>query len=262
LASGGYAPWARRAAGGPTASVRLWDLAAGRQHDTLPSQGYAVAALAFTADSLTLATGGEDTAVRLWDVQTGRLLRELRGFQTSPISLAFTPDGRQLLAIAQPDEGCYEACGPGSLPSRAEPNFVRLWDTGSGQVMASLNAGPPVCGQPMAVLSPNGRQLAADLCDGQGLWIGPDSAHRTPLDLPRSTRSLIFSPDGNAVAGITGEGRVALASARTGHFIASARPAEGEADWLVFLPNGRLLVWGESGGVLRVWHARQTRGYP
>ena len=61
------------ASGSDDDTVRLWDVATGRQiGNPLTGHTGAVNSVAFSPDGKTLASGSDDDTVRLWDVATGR----------------------------------------------------------------------------------------------------------------------------------------------------------------------------------------------
>ena len=128
-------------------TVRLWDVATGRQVGS-PLTGHTgpVLAVAFSRDGRTLASGGDDGTVRLWDVATGRPVGgPLTGHPGAVLSVAFSPDGR-------------------TLASGGADGTVRLWD-----VVTRRQIGP-VTGHPGPVLSvafsPDGRTLASGDANG------------------------------------------------------------------------------------------------
>jgi WD40 repeat protein/predicted Ser/Thr protein kinase len=84
------------ATGGADGSVRLWEIATGRQQTCLWKHQGEVSGLAFAPDGKTLASGANE--VILWDVAEGQALLVLRG-NTGPVhALAFSPDGEVLAA--------------------------------------------------------------------------------------------------------------------------------------------------------------------
>jgi len=123
---------------GSPGSVRLWEVATGRQLRQLEvGRGGAdgrvrVSSVAFSPDGRTVACGeygvyGYDRSdgpgsVRLWEVATGRQLRQLEvGIGCVVVSsVAFSPDGRTVACGEYGDYGydVYRSDGPGS---------VRLW---------------------------------------------------------------------------------------------------------------------------------------
>ena len=98
------------ASGGDDGTVRLWDVATGRQvGGPLTGHPGAVLSVAFSPDGRTLASGGDDGTVRLWDVATRRQIGPVTGHPGPVLSVAFSPDGR-------------------TLASGDDDGLVRLWN--------------------------------------------------------------------------------------------------------------------------------------
>ncbi len=131
-----------RAAG--TTTVKLWDVASGRELRTLAGHTDSVYSVAFSPDGALLASGSGDKTVKLWDVASGRELRTLAGHTNSVNSVAFSPDGRTL------------ASGSGD-------KTVKLWDVASGRELRTL-AGHTNSVDSVA-FSPDGRTLASGSWD-------------------------------------------------------------------------------------------------
>jgi len=79
-------------------TVKLWDLATGKERVTLHGHTESVMSVAFCSDGKTLATASRDKTVKLWDVATGKERATLKGAE-AVWSVAFSPDGL-LLASA------------------------------------------------------------------------------------------------------------------------------------------------------------------
>src|SRR5262249_17296788 len=60
-------------------TLRLWDLATGRELRRLEGHSEEVLAVVFSVDGRRALSGGQDRTVRLWDLPSGRELRCLRG---------------------------------------------------------------------------------------------------------------------------------------------------------------------------------------
>ncbi|MGD9922391.1 MAG: caspase family protein [Pseudorhodoplanes sp.] len=123
------------ATGSHDRTLRLWDLATGRNLKTIkeadPSRNALERAIrefmapdlprsvAFSPDSRVLATGRRDGKVTLHDVATGKLLSSMSGHNSEVYALGFSPSGKLLL-------------------SGANDNVVKLWDARTGRPIRTL----------------------------------------------------------------------------------------------------------------------------
>ena len=117
-----------------TGEIRLWDVATGRNIDTLESQRgkgcfsnllAAVRSITFSPDGKTIASGGS-TAVELFEVATGREIAAIE-VGTPVWAVAYSPDGRTL------------ACGGGhDSTNQRDESMVKLLDVATGKVTATL----------------------------------------------------------------------------------------------------------------------------
>ncbi len=109
------------ASGSSDKTIKLWDVASGREIRTLSGHTSFVSSVTFSPDGTVLASGSADKTIKLWDVASGRELRTLIG-HTGPVDcVAFSPDGK-------------------ALASGGADETTREWDISSGKERAALIA--------------------------------------------------------------------------------------------------------------------------
>ncbi len=101
--------------GGGT-SLKLWDVATGREIRTFTGVADAIYSVVFSPDFRFVLTGCANHKAVLWDVETGKAIRSFIGQTKDDLieSVAFSPDGRSVL-------------------TGGSDKIIRLWDTASGQ---------------------------------------------------------------------------------------------------------------------------------
>jgi WD40 repeat protein len=81
-------------------SVRLWNVATGKELKRIEGKDGPFQHGALSPDGRLVATGGVDGLVRLWDVEAGREVLALRGHTNLVTAVVFFPDGRRLLSAS------------------------------------------------------------------------------------------------------------------------------------------------------------------
>ena len=261
-------------------TVRLWDVAIGRQIGSplLVPKSW-VLSVAFSRNGRTLAGGGFD--LRLWDVAThqqiGNPLADQRG---GIYSVAFSPDGRTLASgsgngtVRLWDVATHQQIGNAftisnsvvfsvafspdgkTLASGSSDGTVRLWDVATHQQIGNPLTGPNGAVDSVA-FSPDGRTLASGSADGTvRLW--DVAAHQqigNPLSGPNgAVESVAFSPDGRTLASGSADGTVRLWDVAAHQQIGNPLTGlAGAVDSVAFSPDGRTLASGSSDGTVRLW---------
>jgi WD40 repeat protein len=226
-------------------TVRLWDMASGRELHCFAGHSDEVAAVALSPDGKVAASGGLDRSVRLWDVLTGAPLASFRG-HSEPV---------QSVAIA---------AGNRFIVSGGQDGMVRQWDTANGTELRSL---PGHQGWVTSVaISPNGRRALSggndrtvrvwDLSSGKELYRLAGHA--------REVYAVAFSPDGRRAVSGGNDHSVLLWDVESGRQL---RPFVGHSNAVVsvaFSPDG-LRVFSASSQyqnvdqALRVWDVATGR---
>jgi WD40 repeat protein len=234
---------------GARGKVTLWNIAERKDLAALKSDLGSSESLAFLPNGKTLAVGHfsgregrTDGGISLWDVATGRQRGLLRHTPPRGVTgLALAPDGKTIAAVEmwkEDEKGKYKRA-------------VTLWDVAGGKVRGSL------AGEITSALafSPDGKVLARsvyvikenqsvtsevrrrDLTNGQDLPALPNTASKRPLN------SLVFSPDGRALAGADPEGNVLLWDTATAKVRTTLKlVARWRTMSLAFSPDGKTLA--------------------
>ena len=74
------------ASGSSDRTIKLWDVATGKEQATLKGHTGCVYSVAFSPDGKTLASGSEDKTIKLWDVETGKEQATLKGHTARGVS--------------------------------------------------------------------------------------------------------------------------------------------------------------------------------
>jgi WD40 repeat protein len=107
------------ASGSSDSTVRIWDVASGRERAVLTGHTGPVDAVVVAPDGSWLASAGRDRTVRIWDVATGRERAVLTGHTSEVVAVAVAPDG-SWLASADRDR------------------TVRIWDVATRHARALM----------------------------------------------------------------------------------------------------------------------------
>lgn len=235
-----FAPDGRSAASaGEDRTIRLWDLASGKERRRFEGHADEVLSLAFAPDGRHLLSGGRDRRVYWWEAGTGKEVRRFLGHTEAVRAVAISPNGRLAL-------------------SGGEDRTLRLWDIANGKELRCFtgHTGVVTC----LAFSPDGRLALSgshdrtlrlwDTTSGRerGRWTGHIAA----------VYSVAFSPDGRHAISGGSDGEVRLWDVTTGEQVRPYRGHLNPVVALAFTPDGRQLLSGSSryrtaDDVVRVW---------
>jgi WD40 repeat protein len=180
------------AAGGQAGTVRVWDVAAGKEELALLGHASWVTAVAYSPDGKRLASASADKTVKVWDTATGKELLTLKGHKGEVLSVAWSPDGRRLASAAG---GLDEAL-------KDRKGEVKVWDAATGGEVFSLpgHKSWATC----VAFSPDGQWLASGGRDRKVVLCRvTDSGWQGPLLIQNEDApvgGLAIRPDGKRLA--------------------------------------------------------------
>ncbi|MEX0642661.1 MAG: hypothetical protein WD468_08160, partial [Pirellulales bacterium] len=233
------------ASGGSDRTVRIWDVATGKQQACIANPG-PVYGVALVPDASVVAAMGTDK-IRVWDVASPKPANVLR--RPRPVNaVAYSPDGKTLASNGR--------------------GGTKLWDPVENREIATLAAAPPLNMWPEGLaFSPDGNTLAASgaVYGTIDLWdvIG---RKRAVLATDTPTRQLVFSPDGKSLAQATGydSAKTIAPAAAVWDLAAQQRRyvmpvGQGASSAVAFSPDGKTIALGAQFGVVKLFDAHSGR---
>jgi WD40 repeat protein/tRNA A-37 threonylcarbamoyl transferase component Bud32 len=247
LLATGSLDWRRITIDGPTdGSIRIWDVATGRQLAVLAQPDGGILDLAFSPDGTQLLSSSGDGMARLWDVKESRQIQSTRGPATG--LAVFLPEGPRIVS-------------PGGE--------IRVWDALTGQTLVSFPGrfGPASREQGISLnamaIRPDGRLLVTSFGGGISLW--DVSAPPEPLILStgcRGVEHVAFSADNRLLAAGGEDTFVRVFDLEGGWesvvLASHERGGGGRIMGLAFRSDGHLVSVG-SDAALRVWDPETGR---
>jgi WD40 repeat protein/S1-C subfamily serine protease len=223
-------------------TVRLWDVATGRQLRVFQGHTDHVKGVAFLPDGVRGISGGDDDTLRLWDLKTGRELRRFEGHTADLSSVAVSPDGRRAL-------------------SGACDKTVRLWDIETGRELHRLD-GHTDSVTAVAFLPDGGRALSASSDGTVRLW--DLESGRELRRFQGDTRGMIRvanSPDGRVALGGGRDGIVLVWDVESGRELHRLNKLDDSVECLVVTADGRQVIsgGGNKDRTIRVWDLESGR---
>ena len=213
------------ATGGPSGTVRLWNVETRTEKSTLIGHANAIRGLSFSRDG-TLATASWDK-VRLWNAATGAPKPTFTKNNDAAYYASFSPTG-PLLATSNYD------------------GTVTLWDVETKTRKSTLQHGDELS---YAFFSPDGKTLASQTWGGTlRLWDIETATEKASFN---DVYSASFSPDSTLFA--TGHyGTVVLWDVATGRREATF-PAGQYNNSLNFSPDGKTLASANTDDAVYLW---------
>jgi len=263
------------AAGGWTATIRVWDLAKGEQLRLLRGHAEYITCLQFSPDGRYIASGSADRTVRVWDVASGETVMTFGGHDDTVWSVAFSPDGRQIASGSDDDTARIWSVETGAelrvirgykdgvssisfspdgrrIAAAGWEGVIRLWDVATGELAASYGQDEKAA---VVAFSLDGHRIISAGKDG--VLKVRDSASGTELTTMRGHSGWIsqvaFSPDGRRAVSCGDDNTVRTWDTETGVELRVLRGHEKSVTFALFTPDGSRIVSGGDDSTIKVW---------
>lgn len=199
-------------------TLKLWNVETGKELHVFSGHSGGILSAAFSPDGRYVASGSRDKTLKLWDMDTGQEVRTYSGHRSYLKPVMFSPDGRHILSGSPSDGG-----------------ILKLWDANSDQEVRSLSG---YLGG--VAFSPDGKYILSGYKDYTlKLWNAETGeVAQTFSGHTSSVRAVAFSPDGRLALSASWDWSLKLWNVDTGRLLLT-RFHIGQADWVVFAPDGR-----------------------
>ena len=231
---------ARAVSGSDDGTVRVWDLATGREEAVLTGHTDWVRAVAVSQDGARAVSGSDDGTVRVWDLATGREEAALTGHAGEVFSVALTPDGA--LAV-----------------SGGSDRTVRVWDLATGSERAVLAGHTrPVWS---VAITPDGARAVSGSGDGTlRVWdLATGNEQAVLTGHAGEVYSVALTPDGALAVSGSGDGTVRVWNVRAGRQQAAVTGHTGWVRTVMLAKDETLAVSGGEDASVRVWDLATER---
>ncbi len=216
-------------------TIKLWDLATGREIQTFSGHQSGVVSVSFSPDGKTLASGSSDKTIKLWNIATGKETQTLSGHKKGVNSVSFSPDGKTL------------ASGSGD-------NTIKLWNIATGKENQTLSGHKK--GVNSVSFSPDGKTLASGSYDNTiKLWdLATGKETQTFSGHKKTVNSVSFSPDGKTLASGSEDNTIKLWDLATGKETQTLSGHKEGVNSVSFSPDGKTLASGGSEDTIKLWN--------
>ncbi|MHC5938019.1 protein kinase domain-containing protein [Nostoc sp.] len=275
------------ASSGGDSTIKLWNLATGKQISSLKGHSQQVNVVAISPDGKTLVSGSDDNTIKIWNLATRKLIRTLSGHSDSVHALAISADSETL--VSGSDDNTIKiwdlatgeqirtllghtfwvrsvAISPDAmiLASGSFDKTIKIWNLTKGYSIRTLEGNSQTV--TAVAISPDGKTLASasrDVYDGQRLrtiklWnLVTGREIRTLAGHSNTVTSIAFSADGKIIASGSRDRTIKLWNPATGEEILTLTGHTNTVTSVTFSPDSKTLVSGSEDSTIKIWRLSQ-----
>ena len=275
------------ASSGGDRTIKLWNLATGKQISSLDGHSQQVNVVAISPDGKTLVSGSDDDTIKIWNLVKRKQIRTLTGHSDSVHALAISADGETL--VSGSDDNTIKiwdlatgeqirtltghtfwvrslAISPNGviLVSGSFDKTIKIWNLTKGYSIRTLEGNYQTV--TAVAISPDGKTLASasrDVYDGLRLrtiklWnLATGKEIRTLMGHANTVTSIAFSADGKIIATGSRDRTIKLWNSATGEEILTLTGHTNTVTSVTFSPDGKTLVSGSEDNTIKIWQLSQ-----
>ena len=215
-------------------TVRLWDVASGKELLQLTGHDGPVLGVAFLPDGQSCVTCSADGTIRTWSLKSGKETGRIEAHRGGVQCLALAADGKTMV-------------------SAGADGLVKLWDRPTGKLVRNLAENVDWIWS--LAISPDGKRALGGSADKSArLWeIATGKEIHRLLGHQQAVTCVAFTPDGKrAVTGSSDES-LRLWNLDNGQSIRHIHGHKGPIYAVAIPPGGRQIISGGADGIIRVW---------
>ncbi|HZQ74666.1 MAG TPA: caspase family protein [Burkholderiales bacterium] len=269
-----FAPDGRRlASASQDGTLKLWDVASGREIQTLVGHQGTVTAVAWTAEGVISA--GRDRTLRTWDAAHGTPVASVLAHES--VILAVAAGGSRIASAGY--DGAVKLWSASLKPERSigggfnaaavrsvalsrdgtrlafggDARMVQLFDAAEGRELRRFEG--LASGILSVALSPDGARVAAGAQDGSTrVWDASSGAQERLLrGHGEAVSAVAFSADGRLLATASNDGTVRVWSLASGEEVKRLTGHRGDVLALAFSPGGKALASAGLDQAVHLW---------
>ncbi|MDM8005482.1 MAG: protein kinase [Phycisphaerae bacterium] len=255
-------------------TLRVWEVATGRQIQTISGRNSFLTSLAVSPDGRSVLIGEDDARVSLWDLVSGSEMRNWSGHSAAVLGIGFMHEGtsaiscspRECLLWNLPSAGGARAfCGHQQIVyavaispdghtalSGDASGLIWQWDVATGRAIKVL-VGHTAAVRHLAILPDGRRALSAGSDETLRLWdVFTNAAPRVLIGQKGEPSSLTVSPDGATALSSSYDGSLWLwdLQAGNGRELRREKPGLDQIGRVCVAPDGRSALCGHRGGAV------------